>query len=153
MMRPWRKPGVGVTRSGAKELEDDPEVEAEPVRSLDGAQVRRGGGTLAAQRLCVAEQDVARRRLGFAGAVVYGRWGAGEGQGAFKKGWPGISACAPAVSAAGIAGSSVAVAREEDGAAIGPGLSAGGGEPGKRGPWVSECGRRASGPSGWQRVR
>ena len=47
-MRPWRNPGVGVTWSGAKELEDDPEVEAEPVRSLDGAQVRRGGGTLAA---------------------------------------------------------------------------------------------------------
>ena len=38
----------GVTRSGAKELEDVPEVEAEPVRSLDGAQVRRGGRTLAA---------------------------------------------------------------------------------------------------------
>ena len=73
----------------------------------------------------MAEQDVARRRLGFAGAVVEGRWGAGEGQGAFKKGWPGISACAPAVSAAGIAGGGVAVAREEDGAAIGPGLSAG----------------------------
>ena len=38
----------GVTRSGAKELEDAPEVEAEPVRSLDGAQVRRGGRTPAA---------------------------------------------------------------------------------------------------------
>ena len=81
-----------MTRSGAKELEDDPEVQAEPVRSLDGAQVRRGGGNPAAQRLCVAEQDVARRRLGFAGAVVDGRWGAGEGQGAFKKGRP-ASAC------------------------------------------------------------
>jgi len=34
------------------------------------------------------------RLLGLAGAVVDGRWGAGEGQGAFKKGWPGISACA-----------------------------------------------------------
>ena len=41
VMRPWRNPGVGVTRSGAKELKVDPEVEAEPVRSLDGAQVRR----------------------------------------------------------------------------------------------------------------
>ena len=61
MMRPWQNPGVGATRSGAKELEDDPEVEAEPVRSLDGAQVRRGGGNPAAQRLCVEEQDVARR--------------------------------------------------------------------------------------------
>ena len=66
------------------------------------------------------------RLLGLAGAVVDGRWGAGEGQGAFNKGWPGISACAPAVSVAGIAGGGVAVAREEDGAAIGPGLSAGG---------------------------
>ena len=44
-----------------------------------------------------------------------GGWGAGEGQGAFKKGWPGISACVPAVSAAGIAGGGVAVAREESG--------------------------------------
>jgi len=42
VMRPWRNPGVGVTRSGATELEDDLGVEAEPVRSLDGAQVRRG---------------------------------------------------------------------------------------------------------------
>jgi hypothetical protein len=82
------------------------------------------------------------RLLGLAGAVVDGRWGAGEGQGAFKKGWPGISACAPAVSAAGIAGGGVAVAREEDGAAIGPGLSAGGGEPGKRGPRSAEGGAR-----------
>ena len=114
-----------MARSGVKELEDDTAVEAEPVRSLDGAQVRRGGETPAAQRLCVAEQDVTRRRLGFAGAVVDGRWGAGEGQGAFKKGWPGISACAPAVGAAGIAGGGVAVAREEDRAAIGPGLSSG----------------------------
>jgi len=57
--RPWRNPGVGVTRSGAKELEDDPEVEAEPVRSLDGAQVRRGGGTPVAQRLCTAERVMA----------------------------------------------------------------------------------------------
>ena len=65
MMHPWRNPGAGVTQSGAKELEDDPEVEAEPVRSLDGAQVRRGGGNPAAQRLCVAEQGVARRWLGF----------------------------------------------------------------------------------------
>ena len=38
----------GVTRSRANELEDAPEVEAEPVRSLDGAQVRRGGRTPAA---------------------------------------------------------------------------------------------------------
>ena len=59
VIRPWRNPGVGATRSGAKELEDDPEVEAEPVRSLDGAQVRRGGGTPAAQRLCAAEKVMA----------------------------------------------------------------------------------------------
>ena len=26
VMRPWRNPGAGVTQSGAKELEDDPEV-------------------------------------------------------------------------------------------------------------------------------
>ena len=44
VMRPWRNPGVGATRSGAKELEDDPEVEAEPVHSLDGAQVRQESG-------------------------------------------------------------------------------------------------------------
>ena len=104
------------------------------MRSLDGAQVRRGGGNPAAQRLCVAEQDVARRRLGFAGAVVDGRWGVGEDQGAFKKGWPGISACAPAVSVAGITGGGVAIAREEDGAAIGPGLSAGW-QAGPTGQW------------------
>ena len=63
---PGEIPSAGVTRSGAKELEDAPGVEAEPVRSLDGAQVWRGGGNPAAQRLCVAEQDVARR-LGFWG--------------------------------------------------------------------------------------
>ena len=33
-----------------------------------------------------------------------GGWGAGEGQGAFKKGWPGISVCAPAGKVAGISG-------------------------------------------------
>jgi len=87
----------------------------------------RCGRNPAAQRLCVAEQGVARRRLGFAGAVVDGRWGAGEGPGAFKKGWPRISACVPAVSAAGIAGGGVAVAREENrrwGMTGGSGLSA-----------------------------
>ena len=33
-----------------------------------------------------------------------GGWGAGEGQGAFKKGLPGISACAPAGKVAEISG-------------------------------------------------
>ena len=45
---PGEIPGAGVTRSGAKELEDDPGVEAEPVRSLDGAQVRRSCDSTAA---------------------------------------------------------------------------------------------------------
>ena len=51
---PGEIPGAGVTRSGAKELEDAPVVEAEPVRSLDRAQVRRGGGNPAAQSLAPA---------------------------------------------------------------------------------------------------
>ena len=45
--------------------------------------------------------------------------------GRFKGASAGISACVPAVSAARIAGGGVAVARKEDGAAIGPGLSSG----------------------------
>ena len=57
-------------------------------------------------------------------------WGTGEGQGAFKKGWPGISACASVVSAAGIAGRhGAAVAargrrRKGTGLPCGPGLPA-----------------------------
>ena len=47
----------------------------------------------------MAEQDVTRRRLGFVGAVVDVRWGAGEGQGAFKKGRP-ASACRSRADAA-----------------------------------------------------
>jgi len=55
VMRPWRNPGAGVTRSGAKELEDDPEVEAEPVRSSAGAPVWRSGVAAAAQSGGTAE--------------------------------------------------------------------------------------------------
>ena len=72
------------------------------------------------------------------------RWGRRGVRLGLRRAGPGISACAPAVSAAGIAGGGVAVAREEDGAAIGPGLSAGGGEPGKRGPRSAEGGRASA---------
>ena len=38
-----------------------PEVEAEPVRSLDGAPVRRSGGIPAAQGICSGAEGVAAR--------------------------------------------------------------------------------------------
>ena len=66
MMRPWRDPGVGATRSGAKEPEEDPEVEAEPTRCSAGASAWRRGVAAAARVLLRAEQVAAGRRLGFA---------------------------------------------------------------------------------------
>ena len=57
---------------------------------------RRGAPGIAAAELLLRLRGVRRRdsvrRLGLAGAVVDGRWGAGEGQGTFKKGRP-ASAC------------------------------------------------------------
>ena len=77
-MRPWRNSRCGVTRSGAKELEDDPGIEVEPVRPLDGAQVRRSCDSTAAQRSgCPAEQDARRARVTVAAADGRRRGGSG----------------------------------------------------------------------------
>ena len=81
-----------------------------------GAELRRGG----ARRGCALGFVVAARGMdGMRGSA-----------GRFKGASAGISACVPAVSASGIAGGGVAVAREESGRwgmTGGPGLSAKGG--------------------------
>ena len=67
-----------MTRSRAKELEDDLGIEAEPVRPLDGAQVRRSCDSTAAQRSgCPAEQDARRARVTVAAADGRRRGGSG----------------------------------------------------------------------------
>ena len=57
-IRGWVVAEAGVECSGPGEA---PEVEAEPVRSLDGAPVRRSGGIPAAQVICSGAEGVAAR--------------------------------------------------------------------------------------------
>ena len=71
-VRGWVVAEAGVECSEPGEA---PEVEAEPMRSLDGAPVRRSGGIPAAQGICSGAEGVAALGFGGYGSEEEGRLG------------------------------------------------------------------------------
>ena len=88
-----RNPGAGRGANSELRLPGVPRGLGDSAAQLAGdrgMEGRRGHGGAGASRGGAARAGGARASCGCGRA----RWGAGEGQGAFKKGWPGISACA-----------------------------------------------------------
>jgi hypothetical protein len=88
-----RNPGAGRGANSELRLPGVPRGLGDAAAQLAGDRGmagRRGRGGAGALRGGAARAGGARASCGCGRA----RWGAGEGQGAFKKGWPGISACA-----------------------------------------------------------
>jgi len=88
-----RNPGAGRGANSELRLPGVPRGLGDSAAQLAGDRGmagRRGHGGAGASRGGAARAGGARASCGCGRA----RWGAGEGQGAFKKGWPGISACA-----------------------------------------------------------